>query len=312
MIIVNIKGGIGNQLYQYALARNIEIKNNYSIKFDKCSFTDYIFPHKFRLDVFNTKFDIATEEDTNKVISRTTNLKNIEKKPLYKNYGIISKALRFLYRKFDHFTYYKKSFIKEKRFTIDKKILSVDDNTYLDGYWGKYQYFEEIRDTLLDEITIKSEFATEKFIQSAQDIKKRNSVSIHIRRGYAKRAGDLKIFGVLPLSYYKKAIELINKNIKDPYFYIFSDDIEWAKENLQINDFSEFVNFGSKGDYLELLLMSYCKHNIIANSTFSWWAAWLNQNSDKTVIAPEKWYNSKKHQNFYNKGYLTPPEWMKL
>jgi hypothetical protein len=312
MIIVNVKGGIGNQLFQYALSRNIEIKNNYLIKFDKSSFVNYKFPHKFRLEVFNTKLNIASDKEIEAVISRTTNLKNLKNNPIYNKYGIISKTLRFLYRKFIFLSFYNKSFIEENQFGFDRRILDVDDNTYIDGYWGKYQYFEEIREILLNEISIKKEFQTEKYTQDLMEIQKRNSVSIHIRRGYAKRKSDENLFGVLPLSYYLRAVELIKEKVDDPFFYIFSDDSEWAQNNLQLEGNSEFINFGAEGDYLELLLMSKCKHNIIANSTFSWWAAWLNNNSDKMVIVPEKWYASKKRQNFYNKGYLIPPEWMKL
>ena len=312
MIIVNIKGGIGNQLYQYALARRIEMNNPYPVKIDIRSYGNYIFPHKFRLNTFNTHYEIASEENVNSVIGKTVNLKNYHTLPLYKNFGIVSKALRYLYRKMDQLSYHYKSYLEEKQFTIDKRIPNVHDNTYLDGYWSKYAYFTDIRDVLIEEISLKDEYKTPKYRAVKDDIERKNAVSIHIRRGYAKRKVDENVFGVLPLSYYQRAVELIKKKVDNPFFYIFSDDSEWAQNNLHLEGNSEFINFGAEGDYLELLLMSKCKHNIIANSTFSWWAAWLNQYSDKLVIAPQTWYRARKYQRFYELGYKIPREWVRI
>ncbi len=309
MIIVNVKGGIGNQLYQYALARKIGMTCGCEVKLDIRSYRDYIFPHKFRLDVFNTVFEIASEEEIDAVISRTVNLKNYRSLPPYRGKGIVSQGLRYLYRKLDERWPYRKSYWNEKQFSFDKRILSPADDTYLDGYWSKFGYFNDIRGVLLNEISLKRDLETPDYRLACEAIEKSNAVSIHVRRGYAKRPEDLALFGVLPPTYYRQAIDRLREEVPEPHFYVFSDDPAWAQENLPLTDPCEFMNFGPEGDYLELMLMSRCKHNIIANSTFSWWAAWLNPHEAKRVIFPRTWYAAKNYQKFFEKGYKIPPEW---
>lgn len=126
----------------------------------------------------------------------------------------------------------------------------------------------------------------------SDEIRKTNSVSLHIRRGdYITSKITNKFHGTCCLGYYKKAMKLINKKVKNPKYFVFSDDIYWVKKNLEIkNAFYVDDNVGDKS-YIDMQLMSMCKHNIIANSSFSWWAAWLNNNPNKIVIAPKKWFN---------------------
>jgi len=116
----------------------------------------------------------------------------------------------------------------------------------------------------------------------------------------------------LPIEYYQKAINYFNEKFTDIVFYVFSDDIEYVKQNFNFNAEVIYIENKDLQDYHELKLMSFCKHNIIANSTFSWWAAWLNENSNKTVIAPKKWYNDKKAQENYEKYSFVPETWIKL
>lgn len=312
-MIINIKGGIGNQLFQYALALKIQYLSNSRLKFDISSYIGYIFPYKYRLSNFIIQNEIASNEEIARIKSNFIDNSSILKKSFFRKYGILSKGLRFLFRQYDLLTYYKKNVVEEKRDIFDKRIFNVKDNTYLDGYWAKYKYFEDIRDILLKEITLKPEYETEEYKAKQNEILKRNeSVSIHIRRGYAKREIDLKIFGVMDTKYYSDAIFLIKTKVSNPYFYIFSDDMNWVKENLNLEDNHEFINLGPEGDYLELMLMSQCKYNIIANSTFSWWGAWLNQNPNKIVIAPKRWYNKEQYQKIYEKGHLVPDTWIKI
>jgi len=142
-----------------------------------------------------------------------------------------------------------------------------------------------------------------------QKIKEKNSVSLHIRRGdYLTMQKAIDTIGVCPLDYYDKAIREITRKIKNPTFFIFSDDINWVKENLKTNSPTIFVSGGKLKDYEELILMSKCKHNIIANSSFSWWGAWLNNNPNKIVIAPKKWFKDTSK----NTRDLIPESWLKL
>lgn len=124
-----------------------------------------------------------------------------------------------------------------------------------------------------------------------------NSVSVHIRRGDYLLRKHSKIHGLCSLEYYLQAIQFIKSKSKDPVFYFFSDDIPWARENF-CNPSYKFVDCNSgSNSCLDLYLMSQCKHNIIANSTFSWWGAWLNRNKEKIVVAPSVWFNDQKKKH---------------
>ena len=118
-----------------------------------------------------------------------------------------------------------------------------------------------------------------------------SAVSIHIRRGdYVSDADANNLMGILPMGYYDRAVNYINERVKNPSYYIFSDDLEWTKDHLKVDAPLTFVDLenGSR-DYIELDIMRKCRHNIIANSSFSWWAAFLNQHPDKIVVAPARW-----------------------
>ena len=312
MIIINIKGGIGNQFFQYSLGRKLSLLNNTELKFDTSLFSEDLFDRKFKLNIFKTRGDVATRNEINKIKGKEKKSK-LNKKLMY-NFAPLSKVYRMFYWRYHRLTYFRKPVVNEFiHHKYDSNILKVKDDSYLDGYWAQEKYFKDIRHILLQDFEIKAEYETVEYIKLRNEIVLNDcSVSIHIRRGYAKREIDLNIFGVLSIEYYKKAIQYINENIKNPTFYIFSDDIEWVKNNLNPRVKHKFLNFGSDGAYLELKLMSLCKHNIIANSTFSWWAAWLNENTDKIVIAPLRWYEMKTYQKSYEKGDLIPETWTLL
>ena len=138
-------------------------------------------------------------------------------------------------------------------------------------------------------------------------IDKVNAVSLHVRRGDYLLAKNMSVLGVCGLDYYKKAIEYVAKNVKNPYFFLFSDDIPWVEENLKINYPYEIVDINNgKNSFYDLWLMKNCKHNIIANSSFSWWGAWLNENPNKIVVAPKKWMNTIK------KVEVCPKDWIRI
>ncbi len=160
----------------------------------------------------------------------------------------------------------------------------------LEGYFQSEKYFKDIRLILLKDFTLKKK--TKNFLKFEKLITGVSSVSIHVRHGdYVERKITGKYHGILGLDYYRQAIELIRKKIKTPRFFVFSDDPT-------ISDFSGLTNPE------ELILMSFCKHNIIANSSFSWWAAWLNKNPSKIVIAPKKWFRTKTDSEIIPQGWI--------
>lgn len=266
MIIVNLTGGLGNQMFQYAFGRTIAVRHNTILKLH---FTNALFNTKrsFELDVFNILATIATQEDLkkfgivqNQVINRVLYL-------LDERYGVQFNA-RIITQKYPY--------------GFDPRYLKIKDNSYIQGYWADERYFKEIDDVIRSEFTPKKKL-DEKNQNILNHIQKSNSVSIHVRRGdYVTNKANARAFGFLGLDYYVGAINKIKKSVSNPIFFVFSDDIPWCKANL--SSLSEDIYYidhnKGKDSYKDMLLMSACKHNIIANSTFSWWGKWLNKNSN--------------------------------
>lgn len=282
MIQISIFGGLGNQLFQYATAKNLARLNNAKL---------YLCLDWFEQDFKNTTKRIFDLEYFN--ISYT-NTKNLQPR-------ILSKIWKPIY-------------IKEKSpFYYNKELLNLrGKNIWLTGYWSFFSYFDDIRNQLSEEMKPKVINSQNKLL--LERIMVTNSVSIHIRRGdYI--SNDL--FCVLDQIYYQKAISKIRECFEDPVFYVFSDDINFVKTLFEKEDFNIIdINKGSDS-YMDFYLMSQCRHNIIANSTFSWWAAYLNKNPDKMVVAPKKWY--REDSNYYleykdieSKGLFCPDEWIIL
>ena len=181
-----------------------------------------------------------------------------------------------------------------------------DINSYYDGYWQCYEYIDDVKDVLLNEIKIPTDFYS-KHNDILNEFNTSNSVAIHIRRDdYINIKANEELFEVCDMNYYEQAMQIIEKKINAPKYLIFTQDKDWAKENFKGKNF-EFVEENSAIE--DMLLMSMCKHNIIANSTFSWWSAWLNQNPDKIVVAPKKWYKGKR--NLTTKS-LIPENWHRI
>ena len=262
MIIIKIKGGLGNQLFQYAVGRALALHHRSPLKLDLTIFETYKL-HRYLLDQFAIQADIATEDEIIKLKGRNNVLFSALRKA-----GLVKR----------------KSYLKEKRSSYFDASVFKNDDVYLDGYWQNELYFSDIREELVRDLTSISSMS-DLGVVYMEGIKKSNSVSLHVRRGNYL---NLKNFNVLDIDYYMKAVEYIRKNVEKPTFYIFSDDLEWCKNSLGFLDNCIFVD-STKTEIDDLKLMSFCKHNIIANSSFSWWGAWLNLNCKKTVIAPKGW-----------------------
>ena len=178
-------------------------------------------------------------------------------------------------------------------------------------YCANYHTFEAYREDLLKEFT----FAEHPNAQNKvllDEIKKTNSVSVHIRRGDYLNEANKNLFYTPSVEWYKCAMEMMEKHVDAPHYYFFSDDIAWVRENFAEMSNATFVDVNHGADtYNDMRLMSACRHNIIANSTFSWWGAWLNTNTDKVVIAPARYYINEESNTRYRKSML-PKEWIML
>lgn len=288
MILVELNGGIGNQMFQYAAAKSLALHHKTTLKLNispgsDASLPQELKPRPFDLHYFKLPDQLASAADIESFITKSAFEKIQEKtKPNHK---------RKIYR--------------EPFFHYDSNFYNAETDIYLKGLWQSEKYFYPFR----NEIRTIFEFNNETqnaFQNVTSRLKEQNSVSIHIRRGDYLAKVSLEVLGLLPLEYYQNAIKLLYSKMTEPFFYFFSDDIKWVKEHFQIPNATYVSDDISKTHVQDLYLMSQCKHNIIANSSFSWWGAWLNSNPDKTVIAPKRWFNKgpKDTQDLIPEGWL--------
>lgn len=291
MIIVKLMGGMGNQMFQYAAGRRLAIKHKTILKLDLTFLLDRTPRENFTyrdydLDVFNIKEYFASASEINRFVQDT---------------GLIDKIKRKLRMKV---------LIQEPHFNFFQPLLSAPRNSYLEGYWQSEKYFKDIEQVIRNEFTLKSDLDYDSK-KMADKIISSEAVCLNVRRAdYVNNPILNKVYSVCDLEYYFKCIDYISERVSNPQFFIFSDDIEWCKNNLPINWSSTIVSHkyaGKKFEYY-LKLMTLCKHYIIPNSTFAWWAAWLNENPKKIVIAPEKWFNHPSK----NTDDLIPKTWIKI
>jgi len=290
MIIVKLMGWLGNQLFQYAAARRLAYVHNVPLKLDISGFEkDTVC--KYRVHPFNIIENFANSDDLSTFASR----KSVVKKTLNQ----LANAVR---------PYYMQPVVKQQYYHFDPNILRVGKDAYLDGYWQSEKYFEDVGFVLRKEITVR-ESPDSRNAELAREIGGRDSVSVHIRRGdYVSDLTINSFHGITPVSYYQRAVEVIASRISNPYLYIFTNDPEWVVGNIKFDrPMTILTHNDAVKSYEDLRLMSLCKHNIIANSTFSWWGAWLNQNPDKIVIAPRIWFKV----GDINKD-IVPESWLRL
>lgn len=291
MIIVNVLGGLGNQMFQYAFAYALTQKSSEEVKLDIESFMLYEL-RDYELEVFNISLPVATIDEVN---SRK-----------YRRENFLMKVLRKLKRESKPFS---DVYLKEAHFHFDEVVLNQANKAFFEGYWQSERYFKAYREDLLKEFTLKKSLH-KKSKAYQEHIGSCTAISLHIRRGdYISNAHTNSVHGTCSLEYYESAVKYVEERVEHPHFFIFSDDLAWAKDNLSFIATKTFVELDDNTpDHEEMLLMSLCQHNIIANSSFSWWGAWLNQNIDKIVIAPKKWFSDTS----INTSDLIPKTWIRL
>ena len=282
-------GGMGNQMFQYAFGRYLSVKHNTTLKLDlsilldRTPRKDFVF-RDYDLGIFDIEENFASEKEISAI-------RDWSPSPLLKK---ILKKIRGI----------RKNYIREPFPNFSGAVYHSPDNVFLDGYWQTEKYFQDIEDIIKKEFVVK-EHLSEQALMLANQIRKNNSVCVNVRRG------DFILnsyHNVCDLRYYRKAEAIISSKIQDPYFYIFSDDIEWCRENLGFYSPATYVSHEFAGkkfqDYLRL--MSYCKHFIIPNSSFAWWAAYLSPSQNNIVIAPQKWVadDNYNEEDVYRKNWI--------
>ena len=276
MRIVNIIGGLGNQMFQYAFA--LALKNRFpdeDVYIDTSHFSGYRLHNGFEL------FSVFPS-----LSLKSASVSNIRTLTCYVPYYRISRLVRRLLAP------QKTEYIQPRNesFTYNPSVFSIQGDCYYEGYWNSAKYIESIRDTILNEF--KPYPPNAENLSFIQKISNCNSVGIHVRRG--DYVNNRWLAGICDIDYYTRACKMVLSEGSNHHFFIFSDDIAWCKENLapimEGSPVHYITHNTGKNSSWDMFLMSYCKELIIANSTFSWWGAFLNRTAKK-VIAPSPWIN---------------------
>jgi len=283
MIIFNTKGGLGNQLFQYAFGRYLSLKYKQQLYLDITFYNNTTQHRSYGLNKFSIEEGVIVTAD----FSKFKWLKN----------PFVRRIVSYLPSIFSVYI--------ERRVSPFYSTLLEQDRGYFDGYWQCEQYFDEIRPVILKEISLKP---AQRSIDPMIDlIGTSTSVSIHIRKTDYLNSENKGLYAECTAGYYTRAMEVLSLKFNNPHFFIFSDDYTWVKNNIVFNHTHTFMDASNEPEE-DLHLMRLCNHNIIANSTFSWWGAWLNSNPDKVVIAPERWFfDDEKFKN-----NVVPSGWLKV
>lgn len=297
MIIQRLRGGLGNQLFQYFAVKNLGRIFETQVKFDLGQYKRDP-RRKSELHKLSLEAEEASEDDIAPFLGKSSARKYLDRRTFY---------------------FFNRHVFAQPYFHFVGRFFKLKPPVYLSGYWQDEHYFRDIRTQILESVEPAQPLSD----QNKNWIEKMSgaSVSVHIRRGdYLSKdySGHYKLVGK---SYYDQAFEEINLRVGDVNFFFFSDDIEWCRKTFAHMPNSYFVsNNTGEQSFLDLYLMSKCAHNIIANSTFSWWGAWLNANTDKVVIAPERRFRRKIQRGllavypsrlYLEKSYI-PQDWITL
>jgi len=293
VVVAALIGGLGNQLFQYAVARSLADRHGASLLLDTSGFENYPL-RRYELGELNIRADIAQPEDLLFFKRR-------------QHMSWLGKTFDRMVSKF-HPDGNSRIF-NEKAFVYDQNIYQQIPPVYLSGYWQSERYFSDKADAIRVDLSLRRPLdqVCQVFIES---IRKTNSVSLHVRRGdYVSNAVTARLHGTCSLDYYRAGVAHIASIIEDPHFFIFSDDMDWVAHNLPLTHMSTLVDVnGADRGIMDMALMKACRHHIIANSSFSWWAGWLNPSPDKIVVAPRRWFNEANHDT----SDLLPASWVQL
>jgi hypothetical protein len=295
MMIVKMQGGLANKMFQFSLYKYLETRN-IEVYIDNLSFKP----------AWNFE-DIKLTQIFPDIVINYATPKNIIK---FRGGNDLITRIR---RKYPIFKIFKmKTFINE---IINKATPAIIENLrgdyYLQGTWSNEAYFKNIGSIIKKEFKFQ-DFINNKNIDLMNNLLTEESVAIHIRKG--KDYNNSRMQGTCGVDYYNRAIAYISENISNPNFYVFTDNKQWVKDNIKGINYLlvDWNPIAGIGNHLDMQLMSFAKHNIIANSTYSWWGAWLNANPDKIVIGPKNWFNPN-NMEFHKKSLsILPANWIAL
>ena len=288
MVIVKIWGLLGNQMFEYAMSVHLR-KMGYEVKYDITQLNEIseVLGENKIYELFDIPFEVASNAE----ILRLSNNGNSIMNRLRRQTG---------FRKRTHVNE-----SDEWVGNFNEEILHIPDNRYLEGYWQAEQYFKPYDSEIRDLFKFK-EVKDAKLSQIKEQISnEHNSVAVHIRLGdYLSKEHYAKVGGICDIEYYQIACDYIESVVEKPKYYLFSNEPEKARKFLEGREYVLVDSNDEKRGWKDMMLMSYCKHNIIANSSFSWWGAWLNNNDNKIVVMPKKWMNDRNRTGVNVDGWV--------
>ena len=277
MVIVRLTGGVGNQMFQYAAARAVADRLDAELMLDTRAFA-----HTLALDAYTRR---AYALAPFRLRARLATAADLKDWPVWVvDIGMRLRFVRPLFRRW-HF---------ESAITYDPGMRTLREPVCLVGYWQSERYFSDIADRIRADFTLRQPLtgASAGLLELARTDR---SVGLHVRRGDFVSLNDAaQVHGLCSVDYYRRAISLIRKRCPECRFLVFSDDPQWVRAELPLDSSTVFVTGNELSPEQDLVLMSACKHHVIANSSFSWWAGWLGYSPDQIVIAPTPWYASPK------------------
>lgn len=293
MVSVCFQGGLANRMFQYAFYRCLVAKG----------WDAYVDVHNFKPRKRMTYEAVKIEDSFPNIKIKYTPKDKFRFSCVYGRKGVF---LRFLNSLFTREVY-----LSEPHFKYCPNIFDlIQDNCEVIGLWQTEKYFIHISEDIRSQFSFMP-FTEDKNIEVYERMKRENSVAIHIRKGndYIK---DRMWEGTCPLDYYIRAINYIKDHVANPHFYLFTDNIKWVRENLEGVDFTvvDWNPIRGRYNFRDMQLMSCAKHNIISNSSYSWWGAWLNANAEKIVVAPKIWFNP--NMEYYSQNNIVCEDWIAL
>ncbi len=277
MVIVRLTGGLGNQMFQYAAGRALADRLGAGLLLDTRAFE-----HAFSLQAYTRR---AYALEPFNLRARLANAADLKNWPLWVvEIGMRLRIVRPLFRRW-HF---------ESAITYDPSMRTLRGPLFLVGYWQSERYFVDIADRIRADFTLREPLcdANAKLLELARSDR---SVGLHVRRSdFVSLNGAAQVHGLCSIDYYRRAIDQMRIRCPACHFLVFSDDPQWARAELPLDPSAVFVTGNVEAPERDLALMSACKHHIIANSSFSWWAGWLGFSPEQIVIGPAPWYASPK------------------
>jgi hypothetical protein len=265
-LIAQVIGGLGNQMFQYASAKAISRQHGVRLKIDISGFANYPL-RPFLLDQFTLSFEEPSAWESLLIRVSASRLGRL-----------LPQDIRI------------RPVREQTHAHHSVNLPTSGTGVYLIGYWQSEKYFNEISEEIRADFTVRSKPSP---INEAllTKIRASEAISLHVRRGdYVSNPVAAAYHGTCSLDYYREAIKILLQRVQSPHFFVFSDDIPWVRENLRFDHTVTFVDHNGDAPWEDIRLMSACRHFVIANSSFSWWGAWLSKHPSKTVIAPRRWF----------------------